>query len=189
MKKLFVLIMLLVASQFLFAQTTYVKVVDRQTKYEQLTKQTSTQCRFEDHNLPTLYGMQSRELETSVRCVNADGTVSYFYRICTKEKKDVPSTQALVAFDDFVELNQMLETMLEQEKSDRTSRKDYAENVYTTSDGFQLGYGTKNRNTDWFIVFGPYSEDRIYFENGTRLKDNFQKALKKVDELKKKNDK
>ena len=186
MKKHFILALMLLTCGVMFAQVPYVRIEERQTTYETLIKQPGVQCRIVDENLPALYGLQSQELEVAVRSVQVKGTMHYFYRLLPKATHDKPETAVLVTYEDLVELNRILETMIGEERSDRSSRKDYAENIYTTSEGFQIGYCTKSRNTSWFIVLGPYNETRIYFENGTRLKESFQKALAKVDELRRK---
>ena len=161
---------------------------DHQTKYEQLTRRTDIQCRIVDYNITTLFAQLFHDLETSVRSVDVDGSVRYFYRIYRKETKNEPAVEALVAYEDFVEIDKIFETMIEEERKDRSARKDYCENFYRTDDGFQIGYRIKNRQTDWYIVLNSYSENEVFFDNGTKLKDHFKKALVKFEEVKKKNE-
>ena len=185
MKKLLFLGLLLLAGHLSMAQVSYVKMADQQTKYEQLTRQGGVQCRIQDYNLPMLYGMYFHDLETSVRCVEVNGTERYFYRIYQKEMKEEPSAEALVAYEDFEEIQKFFEAMVTEEHKERSQRKDYFENCYRTNDGFQIGYRTKNRQTEWFIVIDRYSEKRIFFEGNNRLKENLQKAKAKFEEVKK----
>lgn len=187
MKKLFVLAMMLLASRFLLAQVAYVKVEDRLTQYEQLTQQTGVQCKITDYDIATLYAQLFHDMETSVRSVDLEGSVHYFYRIYRKEIKEQPSMEAFVAYDDFVEIDRVLELMIEEERKDRSARKDYCENFYRTDDGFQIGYSIKNRQTNWFIVLDRYSEKKISFDSAIKLKDHFKKTLAKFEEVKKKN--
>lgn len=186
MKKLVVLAMMLLASRLLLAQVTYVKVEDRLTKYEQLTQQTGVQCKITDYDIATLYAQLFHDMETSVRCVDVEGSVRYFYHIRRKEMKEQPAMEAFVAYDDLVEIDRVLESMIEDERKDRSARKDYCENFYRTEDGFQLGYSIKNRQTNWFIVMDRYSEKKISFDSATKLKDHFKKALAKFEEVEKK---
>lgn len=187
MKKLFVLAMMLLASRFLLAQVTYVKVDNRLTKYEQLTQQTGVQCKITDYDIATLFAQLFHDMETSVRSVDVEGSVHYFYRISQKEMKEQPAMEAFVDYDDFVEIDKVLESMIEEERKDRNARKDYCENFYRTEDGFQLGYSIKNRQTNWFIVMDRYSEKKVSFDSVTKLKDHFKKALAKFEEVRKKN--
>jgi hypothetical protein len=103
--------------------------------------------------------------------------------------KEQPAMEAFVAYDDFVEIDKVLEYMIEEERKDRNARKDYCENFYRTEDGFQLGYSIKNRQTNWFIVMDRYGEKKVSFDNVTKLKDHFKKALSKFEEVEKKNGK
>ena len=187
MKKLVVLAMMLLASRLLLAQVTYVKVDDRLTKYEQLTQQTGVQCKITDYDIAILYAQLFHDMETSIRSVDVEGSVRYFYHIRRKEMKEQPAVEAFVAYEDFVEIDRILESMLEEERKDWSARKDYCENFYRTEDGFQLGYSIKNRQTNWFIVMDRYSEKKISFDSATKLKDHFKKALAKFEEVEKKN--
>lgn len=187
MKKLFVLAMLLLAGRLLLAQVPYVRMDDYQTKYEQLTRQTGVQCKITDYDIATMYPQLFRDMETTVRTVEVDGTVRYFYRISQREVKEQPAVEAFVAYDDFVEIDKVLESMIAEEYKDRSARKDYCETFYRTDDGFLMGYSIKNRQTNWYLILDRYSEHKVFFDSGTKLKENFKKALAKFDEVKKKN--
>ena len=165
MKKLLFLAMILLAGKLLLAQTPYVRVDDYQTKYEQLTHQTRVQCKITDYAISTLYAQLFDGLETSVRTVEVEGAVQYFYRIYRKEVKEQPA----------------------EEHKDKNARKDYYETFYRTDDGFQIGYSIKSRQTHWYLVLDRYSEDKVFFDSVTKLKDHFKKALAKFEEVKKKN--
>ena len=117
--------------------------------------------------------------------VEVNGSERYFYRIFQKEMKEEPSAEALVAFEDFEEIQKVFEAMVAEELKERSQRKDYFENCYRTSDGFQIGYRTKNRQTEWFIVIDRYSEKRVMFDGNSRLRENLQKAKAKFEEVKK----
>ena len=188
MKRVVLLAMMLLAGRLLLAQTPYVKVDDRQTKYEQLTHQTGVQCKITDYAISTLYAQLFDGLETSVRTVEVEGTVQYFYRMYRKEVKEQPAVEVFVAYDDFVEIDNVLESLIAEEHKDRSARKDYCETFYRTDDGFQLGYSIKNRQTHWYLVLDRYSEDKVFFDGVTKLKDNFKKALSKFEDIRKKND-
>ena len=187
MKRVVLLAMMLLASRFLLAQVTHVKVDNRLTKYEQLTQQTGVQCKITDYAISTLYAQLFDGLETSVRTVEVEGAVQYFYRMYRKEVKEQPAVEVFVAYDDFVEINNVLESLIAEEHKDRSARKDYCETFYRTDDGFQLGYSIKNRQTHWYLVLDRYSENKVFFDSVTKLKDNFKKALAKFEEVKKKN--
>ena len=187
MKKLFVLAMLLLAGRLLLAQVPYVRVEDRQTKYEQLTRQAGVQCRITDYEIPTQYTQLFHDTEISVRTVDVGGTPRYFYRFYRKEVKEQPAVEVFVAYDDFVEIDKALESMIAEEHKDRSARKDYCENFYRTNDGFVVGYSIKNRLTSWYLVLDRYNEDKVVFDSGTKLKDHFKKVLAKFEEVKKKN--
>ena len=184
MKKLFALTLMLLAGRLLVAQVPYVRIEDRQTKYEQLTQQTGTLCKITDYEIST---QLFNNIETSVRSVVVDDAVRYFYRIYRKEKEERPAFVALVAYDDLVELNRELESMIEEERKDRNARKDYCETFYRTEDGFQIGYFIKNRQTNWYLVQDRYSQNKVFFDSGTKLKDHFKKAMTKFEEVMKKN--
>lgn len=189
MKKLFVFTLMLFASRLLMAQIPYVKVEDHLTKYEQLTQQTGVQCKISDYDISVLFAQLFHNMETSVRSVEVDGTVNYFYRMYRKEVKEQPAIEALVAYDDFVVIDKVLESMIEEERKDRNARKDYYETFYRTDDGFQIGYSINNRQTNWYIVQDRYTENKVFFDSGTKLKDHFKKALAKFEEVMKKNGK
>lgn len=187
MKKLFLITMLLLASRLAMAQVPYVRVEEHQTRYEQLTRQLGIQCKIGDYAISTLYAQLFHDLETSVRVVDIDGEPLYFYHIYRKETKEHPAIEAFVAYDDLVEVERKLESLIEEERKDRGVRKDYCENFYRTEDGFQIGYYMKNRQTNWYMVMDRYSDTKVIFDNVTKLKDHFKKALAKFDEVKKKN--
>ena len=50
-----------------------------------------------------------------------------------------------------------------------------------------MGYYIKNRQTNWYMVLDRYGEKKVPFDNVTKLKDHFKKALAKFEEVKKKN--
>lgn len=187
MKKLFVLTLMLLAARLLLAQVSYVRVEESQTKYEQLTLQAGIQCRITDYEIPTQYAQLFHDKEVSVRVVDVGGTPRYFYRFYRKEVKEQPAAEVFVAYDDFVEIDRVLESMIAEEHKDKSARKDYCENFYRTDDGFVIGYSIKNRQTNWYLVLDRYNEDKVIFDNGTKLKDHFKKVLAKFEEVKKKN--
>ena len=186
MKKVFVFTMLLLAGRLLLSQVPYVKVDDHQTKYEQLTQQKGVQCRITDYEIPTQYAQLFHDAEISVRTVDVDSTLRYFYRFYRKEVQEQPAVDVFVAYDDFVEINRVLELMIAEERKDKSARKDYCENFYRTDDGFVVGYSMKSRQTSWYLVLDRYNEDKVFFDSGTKLKDHFKKALAKFEEVKKK---
>ena len=187
MKKLLFLAMMLLSGRLLLAQTQYVRVDDYQTKYEQLTHQTGVQCKISDYAISTLFVQFFDGLETTVRTVDVGGVVQYFYRIYRKEWKEQPAIEVFVAYDDFVEIDYVLESLIAEERNDKNARKDYCETFYRTEDGFQIGYSIKNRQTNWYLVLDRYSEDKVFFDSVTKLKDHFKKTLAKFEEVKKKN--
>ena len=187
MKRLLFIAIMLLASRLLLAQTPYVRVDDYQTKYEQLTHQTGVQCKITDYAISTLYAQLFDGLETSVRTVDMKGAVQYFYHIYRKEVKEQPAVEAFVHYDEFLEIDNALESLIAEEHKDRSARKDYCEAFYRTDDGFQIGYSIKSRQTNWYLVLDRYSENKVFFDSVTKLKDNFKKALAKFEEVKKKN--
>ena len=187
MKKLFFLALMLLSSRLLLAQITYVKVEDRQTKYEQLTLRSGVQCKITDFDNATQNSQLFHDAETSVRTVDMEGTISYFYHINRKEMKEQPAVEAFLAYDDFVAIDRILELMIAEEHKDKSARKDYCENFYRTDDGFIIGYNTKSRQTNWYLVLDRYNEEKIFFDSGTKLKEHFKKVLAKFEEVKKKN--
>ena len=186
MKKLIVIAALMLAGSFLTAQVHYVRVDDHQTKYELLTQQMGVRCRISDFAVSTLFAQPFRNMETAVRTVDVDGDVAYFFRVYRKETKELSAAEAFVAYEDFVEIDRELESMMEEERKDRSARKDYCENFYRTDDGFQVGYYIQNRQTNWYVVMGRHAGEKIHFDNVARLKEHFEKALAKFDEMKKK---
>ena len=187
MKKMLFLALILLAGKLLLAQTPYVRVDDYQTKFEQLTHQTGVQCKITDYAIATLYAQLFDGLETSVRTVDVEGVVQYFYRIYRKEVKEQPAVEVFVAYDDFVDIDSALESLIAEEHKDKNARKDYCETFYRTDDGFQLqiGYSIKSRQTHWYLVLERYNENKVLFDNVTKLKDHFKKALAKFEEVKK----
>ena len=186
MKKLFVLTLMLLAGRILLAQVNYVRIDDYQTKYERLTCQTGVQCKITDYDIATVYPQLFRDMGTSVRTVNVNGAVHYFYHIYKTELKGQPDDEAFVTYDDLVEIDRVLESMIDEEHKDRSARKDYCETFYRTDDGFQIGYSIKNRQTNWYIVLDRNGHNKVSFDSGTKLKDYFKKALAKFEEVKKK---
>lgn len=187
MKKLIVIAALLFAGRLLMAQAPYVKVDEFQTKYEQMTRQNGIRCHLADYDIATLYARLFHDMETSVRTVETDGSVRYFYRIFRKETKEKPAVEVFVAYEDFLEISDLLDSMMEEERKERNVRKDYSESFYRTEDGFQIGYYVKNRQTNWYIVMDRYGEEKVFFDSVSKLKDHFKKALAKFEEVKKKN--
>ena len=187
MKRVVLLAVMLLAGRLLLAQTPYVRVDDHQTKYEQLTQQKGVQCKITDYEIPTQYAQLFHDTEISVRTVDVDGALRYFYRFYRKEVKEQPAVEVFVAYDDFVDIDSALESMIAEEHKDKNARKDYYETFYRTDDGFQIGYSIKSRQTHWYLVLDRYSEDKVFFDSGTKLKDHFKKALAKFEEVKKKN--
>ena len=187
MKRILFLAVMLLVGRLLLAQTPYVRIDDYQTKYEQLTHQTGVQCKITDYAISTIYAQLFDGLETSVRTVEVEGVVQYFYRIYRKEVKEQPAVEVFVAYDDFMGIDSALDSMIAEEHKDKSARKDYYETFYRTDDGFQIGYSIKSRQTHWYLVLERYSDNKVFFDNVTKLKDNFKKALAKFEEVKKKN--
>ncbi len=185
MKRILFLAIMLLVGKLVLAQTPYVRVDDYQTKYEQLTHQTGVRCKITDYAISTLYAQLFDGLETSVRAVEVEGVVKYFYRIYRKEVKEQPAVEVFVAYEDFVEIDRVLESMITEEHKDKNARKDYYETFYRTDDGFQIGYSIKSRQMHWYLVLERYNENKVFFDNVTKLKDHFKKALAKFEEVKK----
>ena len=151
-------------------------------KVDAFASKTGVIIKFIDYSLPSI-NTPFGTAETKIRKFITGGVVGYFYQISYKEKYDTET--ASIAYDDLIEIIKAIQQLNEEAAKDVLDQKNYIENKFITSDGFQVGYYVGNGMANWYIQFEKYgSENTILINNFSIIETAFNNAKSKIEELK-----
>lgn len=174
------------------------------TKTDKFKSRLSGLMRIEDYYLPDLIGLNDT-LECNIRKTQISGDTKYYFQIVKKGKYD--NKTATISETDLREIIEVIQVLNEKSNSERTLTKKerqkaidriskdsldlsipylpyYLENKYMVEDGFQIGYGSQIGIT-WFVKLERYGSNNIVvFADYNYLKESFEQALQKIEELK-----
>ena len=165
---------------FAFAQEKETK--HQETKMEIFASKTGTITKFIDFKMPSLKLFLGEVAETRVRKVIVGNERKYFYLI-EKESKNA-STTAAIEYSDLLEVIKALTILKGESTLDQSSKPDYLENKFVTSDGFQLGYYVTEGKGKWYIKFDRYGSDNTVFINDVQtIEASLNAARTKIEEI------
>lgn len=180
---------------FLFGMANLVNAQD-------VKKETETKTKLEDFfskpgiiiktvdykmtSLPTT--TISSNAETKIRVFKTESGDVYFYIIKIVGKNG--SMTAAIEYSDLLQVINALKTMKAEEKSDVSSKPDYLENKFVTSDGFKVGYIIKNGwyekgTSTWYLSQGSHCDlgDGMALRSIEDFEQGIEEAEQKIAEL------
>lgn len=156
--------------------------IDQNSKIEEFVSKTGTIIKFENYNLENIkltYGMA----ESKIRKIIAGDEIRYFLQISKSGKYDTKT--ASIAYEDIIEIQKALKTLIKQSEIDINTDSDYLENKFITEDGFQVGYFVNNSKVKWYAVLEKYGSDNtLFLKEYSALENSLSDGKNKIEELK-----
>lgn len=178
MKNTITLIILLLMNYTSFGQ----EKKDTNSKMQDFVSKTGTILKFENYNLQDIklsYGVA----ESKIRKIIAGNEAEYFLQISKSGKYD--SKTASIAYEDIIEIQKALKTLIEQSLIDVNTTSDYLENKFVTDDGFQIGYYVSTGKIKWYVKLEKYGSDNTAFiKDYQTIEEVFQLGKEKIEKLK-----
>ena len=176
------IVLILFFSHLAVAQDRKKEIKPAETKMEIFASKTGTITKFIDFKMPSLKLFLGEVAETRVRKVIVGNELKYFYLI-EKESKNAHTT-ASIEYSDLLEVIKALAILKSEALADQSSKPDYLENKYVTSDGFQLGYYVTEGKGKWYIKFDRYGSDNTVFINDVQtIETSLNAARNKIEEM------
>ena len=176
------IVLILLFSHLVVAQDRKKEIKPAETKMEIFASKTGTITKFIDFKMPSLKLFLGEVAETRVRKVIVGNELKYFYLI-EKESKSAHTT-ASIEYSDLLEVIKALATLKSEAPVDQSSKPDYLENKFVTSDGFQLGYYVTEGKGKWYIKFDRYGSDNTVFINDVQtIETSLNAARNKIEEM------
>ena len=176
------IVVIFLFSHLVVAQDRKKEIKPAETKMEIFASKTGTITKFVDFKMPSLKLFLGEVAETRVRKVIVGNELKYFYLI-EKESKSAHTT-ASIEYSDLLEVIKALATLKSEAPGDQSSKPDYLENKFVTSDGFQLGYYVTEGKGKWYIKFDRYGSDNTVFINDVQtIETSLNAARTKIEEM------
>lgn len=163
---------------------------DTKIKLEVLFSKPGVIIKTVDYKMASLLTMNiTSKAETKIRVFKSEIRDVYFYLINIVGKNG--SVTAAIEYSDLLKVIDALKTLKAEEKADVSSKPDYLENKYVTSDGFKVGYIIKNGwyekgTSTWYISQGNHCElgEGMILRSVEDFEQAIEEAKQKIDELK-----
>jgi hypothetical protein len=154
-----------------------------ETKYDKFSSKTGKIIKYIDYHLPKMNNKYAT-VETRIRKLLSGNESTYFYQIEKSDSRAGDKT-ASIAYDDLLELLKALDVLKKESSKDLSSKPDYLENKFITTDGFQLGYFVQKDEIQWYIVLEKYgSGNTIFVDNIESIDKSLTNAKTEIDKLK-----
>ena len=155
-----------------------------ETKMEAFASRTGVIVKFVDYKLSGFKQFLGEKAETRIRKVIAGGESRYFYQI--EKHGEYSNPTASIEYSDLLEVIKAFEVLKNESATDISSKPDYLENKFTTSDGFQIGYYIDGSKIKWYMQLESYgSGNTIFINDADAISGGLQEAKSKIEELKK----
>ena len=166
------------------------KETETTTKLEAFFSKPGVIIKTVDYKLATLPTMTiTSNAETRIRVLKTESGDVYFYLIKIVGKNG--SMTAAIEYSDLLNVINALKTLKAEEKADVTSKPDYLENKYVTSDGFKVGYIIKNGwyekgTSTWYLSQGSLCDlgEGMVLRSVEDFEHAIEEAKQKIEELK-----
>lgn len=166
------------------------KETETTTKLEAFFSKPGVIIKTVDYKMASLPTMTiTSNAETRIRVLKTESGDVYFYLIKIVGKNG--SMTAAIEYSDLLNVINALKTLKAEEKADVTSKPDYLENKYVTSDGFKVGYIIKNGwyekgTSTWYLSQGIHYDlgEGMVLRSVEDFEQAIEEAKQKIDELK-----
>jgi hypothetical protein len=112
------------------------------------------------------------------------GHESMYFYVVEKQGRATTSTGS-IEYQDLLEAIRILGTLKDEAHNDLSSRPDYIENKFVTTDGFQFGYYITEGKSKWYIKLEQTGSDNTLFINDAQtIENSFLEAKTKIEEIK-----
>ena len=166
---------------------------ETKTKYELSSSKPGVVLKTIDYKMASLNSDILRDAKTKISVLKSESegveVSAYFYLITIVGKNS--SRIAAIEYSDLLRLLDAIKKLKEEEDTDVTSKPDYLENKYITSDNFKVGYIIKNGMYDkgkstWYISQGRFYDldEGMILRSINDFEQSLENAKKKIDELK-----
>ena len=148
MKKLCLLCFIMMLPLFVTAQN---EANQKQTKYEEFVSKSGSILKFVDKYMKNCLLDLGSTVRCKIRTVYGEGKNLYYF-VLEKVKNSVAETSsAFIEYSDLVEINKAYTRLLNEEKGDCDLKPDYLQNMFTSEDGFKIGYYVEKSKANWKV--------------------------------------
>lgn len=166
------------------------KETETKTKLDLLFSEPGVIIKTVDYKMASLPTMTlTSNAETKVRVCKSERVEEYYYIIKIVGKNGTMT--AAIEHSDLLKVIDALKTLKAEEKADISSKPDYLENKYITSDGFKVGYIIKNGwyekgTSTWYLSQGSHCDlgEGMVLRSVEDFEQAIEEAKQKMDELK-----
>jgi hypothetical protein len=173
----------LLSVNLVLAQDNQKETQPAKTKMEAIASRTGIITKSIDFKLPSLKLFLGEPAQTRIRKVMSGLETQYFY-VVEKQSKTAISTGS-IEYTDLLEVIRVLGTLKLEAANDLSSKRDYVENKFVTSDGFQFGYYITEGKTKWYMKLAQNVTDNTLFINDAQtIETSLNEAKDKIEEIK-----
>ncbi len=209
MKKLMVLILFIIVSCQLNAQTIAQKIVQqsedtisgfvgkiiKETKYDKFISTYGAYVQFFDYKLPINFRTKDEQINATIRIFIDLNTKKKTSFLCLRSYSGniwigkIATAFEIIEYSDLLKIIDSIPKL--KECTNLIPNKDvYMETKFITEDGFEIGFYKENakHKNNWFIAMRYKYEDkwynhRIYLKEDSDIETAFMQAKEKMEEL------
>ena len=185
MKKLCFLCFMMMLPIFVTAQN---EASPKQTKYEEFVSKTGYILKFVDKNMKNCLLDLGSTVKCKIRTVYGEGKNRYYFVLEKGKNLGAETTSAFIEYSDLVEINKAYTRLLNEEKGDCNLSPDYLQNMFTSEDGFKIGYYVEKSKAYWKVKLG-YGGDYYSVKPPENLAECLRTAQREIEAIMAKNGK
>lgn len=177
MKKIIIVLVIVLVSNFTFSQTQKPK----SSKMQDFVSKKGVIVKYENFNLPKIKSTYSN-CESKIRRVIIGNQVKYFLLLSKKSKYN--SVTSAIAYEDIIEIQKTLIALKSKSLEDILTKADYLENQFITDDELVIGYYISKNEVVWCIKLDSSNDSTLFFKTQEPLINAFRLGKEKIDFLK-----
>ena len=121
------------------------------TKYEEFESKTGSIIKYVDKSKDNCLLDKASFLKTKIRTVYGEGKNLYFLILEKNKMLGIDPSTAFIEYTDLVEINKALARLSDEVDGDCELKPDYLQNVFTSVDGFLIGYYVEKSKATWTV--------------------------------------
>ena len=179
MIKKFIMLAIVVFPMFGMAQN---EVMKKNTKYEDFISQSGHITKYVDKKMEKCSYNINESFKVKLRMFYGENANIYYLNIEKGGSLGTSPSSAFILYSDLVEINKAFARLMSEVDEDRELKPEYLQNVYTSDDGFQVGYYVEKSKVKWIIrlEYGSYD---IEFRKPEEIANYLIEAQKKIESI------
>jgi len=154
----------------------------KQTKYEEFVSKTGIITKFVDTKMEKCFFNVNESFKVTLRMVYGEVKNHYFLILEEGTFMSGSHSSAHIEYSDLVEINKAFAKLLSEVDADRELRPEYLQNIFTSVDGFSVGYYVEKSKVKWIIKL-RHGADKISFKQPMEIANYLLDAQKKIESI------